>query len=327
MPVDLVPNPQQLLYPGDDAPYGGDPGSYQDPQYPSSPYPSDPYSPVTRTWVGGHDDHSATFADNWSPSGAPQPGDVLNFGQGSVDVKGYDLRGDTLYVGKPGEPSANTVNLSNQAQVSVDALQGSQPTVTFNVDGVAYADLHNQNPSNASYVFDLHAGASVQSEHVDLTGSNLYLNGGMAFVNTGEVDLKSSNLYVHSDLEGTGHVQVGDQKWPGSHAEVYKSVSSGQSFDVVGQGSTFSDLYVDDPSSFGGSVKLNDGYVVLGHVQADSYSLKNDLLDLYWKGNVVDSLHVSSGGDPLTVSTVGTGVLVDNSGYGSNGVALPVHVA
>src|ERR1044072_3532168 len=114
------PEPPWPASASDPYPVGSDPGS--DPgysPYPSDPYPSDPYSPVSRTWVGGHDDHSATFADNWSPSGAPQSGDMLNFPQGSVDVQGYDLKGDTLYVGKVGEPSQNTVNLSHQAQVSV----------------------------------------------------------------------------------------------------------------------------------------------------------------------------------------------------------------
>lgn len=303
--------------------------AYKDPgdngfKYPSDP--TDPYAPVTRTWVGGNENHSATFGANWNPAGAPQAGDRLNFPQGSVDVQGYDLKGDTLYVGKPGEASQNTVNLSNQAQVNVDAVANSQPTVTFNVDSVAYVGLHNEHPSNASYVFNLHDGASVQSEVVDLNGSNLYLNGGIGFLNTGDVLLHSSNLYVHDDLQGTGHVQVGDDKWPGSHAEVWKSVSSGQSFDVVGKGQAFSDLYVNDPASFAGKVNLNDSYAVFGHVQADSYDLKNDLLNLYWKGNVVDSLNVNSSGDPLKVYSVAGGVMVDNSGFGSSATALPLHV-
>lgn len=342
MPVQLVNDPVQLLDPSDPSydpsyqdpsyvdPGYKDPGTwepkdtgpaYKDPgdngfKYPSDP--SDPYAPVTRNWVGGNDNHSAAYGPNWAPAGAPQAGDVLNLPQGKVDVQGYDLRGDTLYVGKPGEYSQATLNLSNQAQLKLDAVQNSQPWVDVNVDGVAYVDLHNQHPSNATYAFEMKAGASVQSEHVDLTGSNLYLNGGIGFINTGEVDLHASNLTVHSDLQGTGKVEVGDHNWPGSHAEFYKSVSGGQSIDVVGQGATYSSLYLDDPASFAGKLSLNDGYAVLGHVQADAYDVKNDLLTLYWKGNSVESFNVSSGsGEPVKAYTVANGVMLDNSGYGA----------
>ena len=284
--------------------------------------------PVERTWVAPHDAINilASNPSNWSPEGAPQPGDTLDMQNGQMQISGYDLRGDPLNLGNGWDQTRQLLELNNQATIQLNVLPNA--TTTVDVDGVAYVDLV---ANGAAINFNLNPGASVQTKSFDLENSTSQVNGGMAFLNTGDVWVHDSSLLVNSDLEGTGKVHVTSDSSQSS-VELLKSVSTGQSFDVDGNPSALepAKLKIDDPKAFDGTVNLDYAKTVLVGLQADSYSFKDDLLSVYFKGTVVDTLKLHSpssfGGQDLHLSVyaTGTGVLVDNSGLGgTDGVLLP----
>jgi hypothetical protein len=64
---------------------------------------------TTRTWIGGGNDR-ASNANDWSPTGAPQPGDTLTdpVNGSTINISDNVLRGDTLSI----LASGVTLNLS-----------------------------------------------------------------------------------------------------------------------------------------------------------------------------------------------------------------------
>jgi len=314
-PVSLVtPSPDPLVTPGGILVHENGP----------------PLGPVERTWVAPHDAINilATNPSNWSPEGAPQAGDTLDMPSGQMQINGNDLRGDTLNLGDGSNPTNQLLQLNNQAVVHLNVEPWANTTVNVFDNSVAYVDLV---ANSAAINFNLGTNASLQTTSVDLENSTSSVVGGMAFLNTGDVWVHDSTLLVNSDLEGTGTVHVTSDHSQ-STVELFKSVSTGQTFNLDGNPSSLdpAKLKVDNPAAFDGTVNLDYAKTVLVGLQADSYSFKDDLLSVYFKGTVVDTLKLHSpssfGGQDLHLSVyaTGTGVLVDNSGLGgTNGVLLP----
>jgi hypothetical protein len=50
-----------------------------------------------RTWIGCGN-NEASNPNDWSPTGAPQPGNSLNMSAGTINISGDALAGDTLTI-------------------------------------------------------------------------------------------------------------------------------------------------------------------------------------------------------------------------------------
>lgn len=74
---------------------------------------------TTRTWTG-EVSNDASNGDNWSPAGAPQPGDTLTdmLNGSTIDIKGNTLSGAPLTVLSPKAGVSATLNLTD-AQVNL----------------------------------------------------------------------------------------------------------------------------------------------------------------------------------------------------------------
>jgi hypothetical protein len=83
---------------------------------------------TNRTWIGGGND-KASNPNDWSPTGAPQPGDTLTISSGTMYVSDDNLAGDTLDL-----PGKERVSVSGPrpwgAPVFQEALMPDEPTTT-----------------------------------------------------------------------------------------------------------------------------------------------------------------------------------------------------
>jgi hypothetical protein len=295
--------------------------------------PPPPDETNTRIWTGTGFSPSASLASNWSPTGAPQPGDKLEMHSGVMDISGNALNDDFLSLGVPNLPTSIELNLSNQASVRLEPVADAEPDVTVSIgaNDVGHVILSDGGvESGASYLFSLGIDASLESDfHFDLTTADAIISGGpgMRFINAGEVTLHDSELVVFGDVVGSGTMTVGDTQLGRSFVDIDGMVSSGQTFDVVGSvtSNASSILALGEPTSYTGHVTLDFASLWLDGVNADSYSLGNNLLSLYSKGRVVDTVQLTTAGpDRLKVYQTSTGVQIDNSNHGS-GTLLPLH--
>jgi len=99
---------------------------------------------TTRTWIGGGNNKAANPHD-WSPTGAPQPGDTLQVSGAerfTINVRGDALAGDTLDISSNnfnGAPVDTTVNLSHDATATALLTDGAH--AIFNIADRVSASL------------------------------------------------------------------------------------------------------------------------------------------------------------------------------------------
>ncbi len=119
---------------------------------------------TSRIWIGGADNNAGN-PQNWSPTGAPQPGDTLvlldngPFHAFTLHIRGNDLAGNTLTIGQTRDSGpAFTLNLSDHAHATVRAGILSQVKTKINVAGTDTLDFSNVPPPG----FDPAGGGNFQ---------------------------------------------------------------------------------------------------------------------------------------------------------------------
>jgi hypothetical protein len=303
-----------------------------------------------RSWIGGFHRNDARSPHNWSPDGAPQPGDILSMSGGTMNIAGNDLRYDQLNI--PGSSTqattAITLNMSDHAHATVDAFAFSNP-VTINIRGTDWLNLSDMEPP---FGFS-HGPVTVNlAQHAELIGSfnmrfeHLAISGGdhTKYVNNGTDSLIGSSAVIGPDVLGHGTFVVQSQAAPGIYyfpasLEFGGFVSAGQTVELTGLAFSFriqldATLKLDDPMQFHGTVDLHDHSLadLVGLAKADSWSYKNDLLAIKSVcGKVIDRLYVISdasvpAGSPhgLSVSMSAAGDVLVKPGSDFHGViALP----
>jgi hypothetical protein len=163
-------------------------------------------------------------------------------------------------------------------------------------------------------------------------GFTASVNDGMNINGTGSFDNLSSNVIggtvrIGARVIGTGSFSV---QTANSKLEFASSVSAHQTvFDngsqIFGSPGTPGIVQVDDPAAYHATTDLTFGKLILEGITAGSYSLKNDLLTLFYHRQAVDT--VSLTGTPaanLAVFQAGSNVVIHTDGH-VGGVALPVH--
>ena len=279
---------------------------------------------TTRTWLGGGD-NSASNPNDWSPAGAPEPGDTLqisNPGPATMNVQDNALAGDPLLIAADG----TTVNLSDNAVANVVLGQGASPTI--NIAGVAHFAILPGEESGATV--NLAANSAWIGGFSFTYSESLTVNGPRAvFIND-----EASSFGSHSGggfntaIAGTGSISG-----YGNPLEFGGFVSRGQTITEAGPGAI---ITVDHPSEYHALTDLLSftELDLVGLANADSYTLKNDLLRLYSGNHVIYTarLEVSPPVSPeyqqLAVMQTATGVDIYTDvgivpGLPSGG--LPVH--
>lgn len=276
-----------------------------------------------RTWLGGIDQNANTAA-NWSPTGVPQPGDVLTMNGGLMNISGNDLTGDTLNIetNNTVNPAAVTLNLSNGAvPMTLDSGQGDAGAVTVNLaDNTDWIGGANAGPFGGP--------VTIQATGPQATGT---------WSNT--TSLIDNSVLVSANVVGNGSFTTEMAHGTGTKLEFAQGVSAGQTVTITGgqyPANGISTVQVDDPSNYHASTTLGFGEMILQGVTADSYTYQNDMLSLYNGSTVVDTLNLAlqtsnnglAAATNFGVSQVGGSVVLhaDGASYQGGGTLLPVHV-
>ncbi len=224
---------------------------------------------TTRIWIGGGNNKASNPKD-WSPTGAPQPGDSLLITgspnamppNGTINIAGNDLAGDTLTAGSIPTHSIVTINLSHDATLNLETLvQGIiviPQSTTINITGDATLTGDTLAPYNTQTINIGHGtltldnlsttGPAVgQSVVINSSGGALKLQG-----NTNED--ANSTIAINAPVKGTGmFLDGGSLTFSDSVARgITTDLTSGMSF-----------LQVDEPKHFLGLVDLTGGQIDL----------------------------------------------------------------
>jgi hypothetical protein len=126
---------------------------------------------TTRTWIGGGNNRASNPLD-WSPTGAPQPGDSLEAeGQGgalTINVRHNDLAGDEFTA----LGVSLTANLTHNATMS--AFVGFGGSATFNVSGHSTLSFFSTRDPT---MVNLSQNSTLTVEGVDRTTATINMSG------------------------------------------------------------------------------------------------------------------------------------------------------
>jgi len=263
----------------------------------------------SRAWVGGVNSQ-ADDPNNWSPTGVPQRGDSLTWGNGgTMDITGNDLRGDTLTIGgtPTSSPEDYVINISGRTTF--------QEVAEFPPLGIGSITIN-------------------LADHAKwIGGFSSNLGGGVFITGEGQFDNHSSLVAARSvvdvDVVGRGTFRVSAAQSVGGDLEFTKAVGHGQSVSVGGDSGrgVIAKLSVDDPGSFHASTTLGFGEIFLRGLSADSYSIRHDMLLLYSGAKVVERLNltVSTEARGFSVSQICGSVVIHGDGHSDGGTLLPQH--
>lgn len=231
---------------------------------------------------------------------------------GTMDITGRELAGDTLLIG--GTPTSPTEDFV----INVFGHAVFQEEAEFPPYGIGSITINLADHSRWVGGFTSNLGGGV------------FITGDGVFSNTASKVVADSIIDVPVIGHGTFSVRSAQSHF--GRLEFTHSVSAGQEVTVAGDpfrgiGAT---LVVDDPQSFRASVTLGWGEVLLGGLQADSYSIKQDMLLLYAGSKVIDRLDLTVSTDLLAnnfgVSQTAAGVIVHADANHFAGTPLPIHV-
>jgi hypothetical protein len=263
---------------------------------------------VARTWTGGGS-NTASNPNDWSPPSAPQPGDTLTIGSGTINVSGNDLAGDTLSVTP--YTASGVYEVANIATHGPTTLDLSVLLGTANVT----ADP-----------------GSVLTINAHVTAGYLNVSGGtLRFIGTSTFDAHGTVL--SDKLTGSGTLDLYGGNATGESMVINGAVGPGLTFNISSyEGIGDAGLQIDHPAQFLGDIQLQSGFAAFMGLHATSADLFGDILVLFNGARLVDTVRLSNtGGSALQVQQNSAGVMVsaglgDYDQPGGIGTPLPLTV-
>ena len=287
-----------------------------------------------RTWIGGGNNQASNPAD-WSPTGVPQPGDTLfilgsynaNPPNGTINISGNDLAGDTLIAGSVTTHSIVTINLSHRATLNLSTLQQGVVVIpqstTINVNGDATLIGDTLNGYDNTQTINIGNGTLNVSaiDVMDTSTTTINRSGDGKLKLRGTVsDDSTSTIAVNVPVTGSG--TFGD----GGSMTFSNSVGAGITVEFS---SASSMLTLDRPKQFHGTATLDNGEIDLnGLVKADSYTFQKDMLSIFSAGKIIDTLRLVST-IPFDVEKTASGVTLYSTSISNPeppGIPLPIHI-
>ena len=270
-----------------------------------------------RTWKGGGND-AARNPHDWSPNGAPQPGDHPNITQGVINISGNALAGDTLLVGASIPPSAaRTIDINTSAAAAL-ILKASLPpgpstSVELNVHGMA------------TFTADI-----VGLSQLTTSGGTIHFIGSSTFTGLHQV--------FDNNLVGSATLNLDSANHLPEQMEINGAVGGGLTFNLTSNGPPFTGLQIDQPSQFHGVIHIDPppfpgafGFVAFMGLHATSADLHNDMLRMFDGNTLVDTTRLS-GGSGLQLEQNSQGVMLSQGSGdflqpGGAGTIIPLHIS
>jgi hypothetical protein len=305
---------------------------------------------ITRTWIGGGN-NKASNPNDWSPTGVPQPGDILQEMSGqtplTMNVSGNDLAGDTLDLSLANSAPL-TMNMSDKAVADVSVsigddggtynltqrsmlnttVMGSSSQVV-NISGsdrfstTGDEDMLKVNVASSS----TWTGSFFLGEDTTLTASG---ESHSVFINDGTSELSRASAVLDLPVLGKGSFFLANTH---GFLTFGSSVGAGQSVSIPGD--PLSEVVIDQPNKFRGSITLGDGSSptgesidLMGLATADSYTFKNDMLSIFAGNTVIDTLRLTNA-TPYGFAVEkesGSVNIVSISNPTNPPVGLPIHI-
>jgi hypothetical protein len=135
---------------------------------------------TNRTWIGGGNNQASNPKD-WSPTGAPQPGDTLTMSQGTIKISGNAMAGDVLNVSPRDQfTSAPTIHLNGNLTMTVNVFASDLHTFGGNIQFIGSNSISDD--SNVVFNSNLIGTATLDMHGNNDAGSSVEVNG---FVGSG----------------------------------------------------------------------------------------------------------------------------------------------
>ena len=272
-------------------------------------------------------------------------GDSLGMVAGTMEIVGNALAGNTLKLGQAqGTNTSSVTLLNNNAPANLEVVAQATQSLAIRAGrtgeiGADTLNLRNDYPGSANATISIDA-KTVLTANFNLVFSTLAVSGPVdsALVNTGTSVIAGSTAVFHEQVAGTGAFTIDSAQSRAGSVEFGGAVSAGQTVAVSsdpGRDVT-STVKVDAPATFKGLVNLhaNAELDLVGLANADSYTLRNDILTLYAGDTVLDAIRVRVGSRPagypganfqFTVSHNAGGIAVRYSDRVPTGALLQVH--
>ena len=233
---------------------------------------------TTKTWDGSN--NTFTTAADWSPSGAPQPGDTAVINAGTVGIANATLNGLVIDLnGTAG--SAPALDLSDSALGADSQLVANADggVTTINAAGaVLNAGLISfTGPSDARFTTSLINGSDGSPAVLHNTGSIAAIgaspnfvttDAGQTLANDGAISVWNPSNDVQFAIIGpaiTGNGSIMLDAY--AQAELVHDVGAGQTVQFFNNGIGNSSLQLDDPADFHGTIA--------GFAATDTITLRN----------------------------------------------------
>jgi hypothetical protein len=264
---------------------------------------------------------------NWM-SGAQEPGQTITVQNGtSLTATGHTHANDTIMLGTFPADRGEGATLFLQGHATVGTVR-TEFFTTDTIDVAGHARIGNlaEGAETSLLTVNLEAGSSLDTT-ISAGGyiDELFVNGAAHSRLVNGSDSVINVASIDADVIGHGSWSFLAHPPGGGFLEFGGAVSHGQTVDL-GFNST---LHIDDPDAFRGMVNTGSvwsqsyGNILLGGVQADSWSYRNDMLTLYDNGKAVDRLRLeqASGAAPFAVG-LGSGGVVVSGQLGQSGTTL-----
>ena len=258
---------------------------------------------VARTWIGGANNDASNPGD-WSPAGAPQPGDTLTMGSGTIDVSGNDLAGDTLAVGRETASGPFAVaDIATRGPTTLDlSVLLSTANVTVAPDSVLTLNAH------------------VDAGYLNVSGGTLRFIGTSAF--------DAYKTVLSDTVIGNGTLDLYGGNATGAFMEVKGAVGPGLTFNISSNGAGDAGLQIDHPGSFAGDIKLQSGFAAFIGLHATNADLFGGILAMFDGARLVELVRLTNpGASGLRIQQNSDGVMV-SAGLGEydqpGGIGTPV---
>ena len=275
----------------------------------------------------------------------PVYGDQLIADGGTLNIKGGNLYGDILLIGEDVPLKPVILNISDGAAVPIDVISLTN-NVTANVSGTDTVDIFSTPTSGgpsynqANSIINLAAHAKVISTD-NLQFGSLVVNGDdhTTFRAEGDLTFAGTAVTLNTSVAGNGTLAVSAMPLPPALApyglsgvvngslRIDGSVAHG--VDVVLNSTVGeSSLTVTDPKDFAGMVSLGtNSFIDLLGVNADSYSIRADMLTLYAGHKPVDTLQLTNTTkQPYTIEQNASGVHIASSGMDTSQIGGVGHL-